>query len=80
MGVAALSSVVAAVGFTHSVGGHDVPNLSAYHAAFLTAALVALLAAVLSLRVDDGAAASTMTRRTTLRRPRPATREVAASA
>jgi EmrB/QacA subfamily drug resistance transporter len=72
VGVAVLSSVVAAVGVTRSVAGHAVPNLTAYHAAFLTAALVALVAAALSLRVDDAAAASTMTRRAPLRRRRVA--------
>jgi EmrB/QacA subfamily drug resistance transporter len=63
VGVAVLSTVLAAVGVTHHAGRSAVPNLSAYHAAFLTAAGIALLAALLSTRVDDKAAASTMTRR-----------------
>jgi hypothetical protein len=63
VGVAVLSTVLAAVGVTRHVGATVTPHLAAYHAAFLTAAAIALLAAGLSLRVDDRAAASTMTRR-----------------
>jgi EmrB/QacA subfamily drug resistance transporter len=71
VGVAFLTTVLAAVGPTHRVLGHLVPNLSAYHAAFLAAAAVALVAAVSAYGVDDGAAAGTMVRRGRLA-PRPA--------
>jgi MFS family permease len=62
-GVALLTSVVAAVGPVKEVGRHVVPNLSAYHAAFLVAAGVAVLAAVAALTVNDADAAKTMVRR-----------------
>ena len=63
VGVAALSTIVAEIGPVSIVGGHPVADLSAYHAAFLVAAGVGLLAAVASLRIDDEAAAPTMVRR-----------------
>ena len=43
LGVALLTTVLAAVGTTHVVAGHTVANLAAYHAAFLVAAGVALV-------------------------------------
>ena len=70
VGVAALSTVVAEVGPVARRGGHLVPHLTAYHAAFLLAAGVSLFAAFAALRMDDAAAANTMVRRT---HPRPAT-------
>ena len=63
VGVAVLSTIVAEIGPVSIVGGRPVPNLSAYHAAFLVAAGVGLLAAVAALRIDDAAAAPTMVRR-----------------
>ncbi|HWB65538.1 MAG TPA: MDR family MFS transporter [Mycobacteriales bacterium] len=59
-GVAGLSTVIAVIGIRHSVGGRLVPNLHAYHIAFLTAALVALVAAATALVIKDRDAISTM--------------------
>ena len=59
-GVAGLSTVIAAVGATQLVGRTIEPNLSAYHAAFLTAAGLALLGGVASLQIHDSEAISTM--------------------
>jgi EmrB/QacA subfamily drug resistance transporter len=67
VGVALLSSVVAAVGPVRLVAHRVVPNLSSYHAAFLLAAGVAVIAAFGALTVSDSDAAQTMVRR---RRPR----------
>jgi EmrB/QacA subfamily drug resistance transporter len=64
VGVALLSTVVAAVGPVVVVAGHRLPHLAAYHAAFLTASGVALLASLIALAwVHDVDAASTMVRR-----------------
>jgi MFS family permease len=63
LGVAVLATVLAAVGTTHEVGGHTVPNLSAYHAAFLASAGIALVASAVALTIHDADAASTMVRR-----------------
>lgn len=64
LGVALLSSVLAAVGPTHvDAAGVIHPHLAAYHAAFLAAAGFALLAALLALAVPDRDAAATMRRR-----------------
>ncbi len=64
LGVALLSSVLSAVGMTQlSTSGAIVPNLTAYHAAFLAAAVLALLAACIGLTVHDSDAAATMRRR-----------------
>jgi MFS family permease len=60
IGVAVLSTVISAVGVTHVVGGTLQPNAHAYHLAFLTAAGIAGLAALLSLRIVDTDAAPTM--------------------
>jgi EmrB/QacA subfamily drug resistance transporter len=60
LGVAVLSTVIAAVGVTTDAGGHVAPHLAAYHWGFLTAAGLALLAAVVALQIDDRAAAATM--------------------
>jgi EmrB/QacA subfamily drug resistance transporter len=69
VGVAVLSTVIAAAGPFSVVAGRHVPHLIAYHAAFLTAAAVALVgsAAALTL-VHDADAASTMVGRRTRRR------------
>ncbi len=63
LGVAVLATVLAAVGTTHEAMGHTVPNLAAYHAAFLTSAGIALVASVIALTIRDADAASTMVRR-----------------
>ena len=63
VGVALLTSVVAAVGPVKTVGSHVLPNLSAYHTAFLVAAGIALIATLAALTVNDADAASTMVRR-----------------
>jgi EmrB/QacA subfamily drug resistance transporter len=60
VGVAILSSVVAAVGPLRTVNGRSLPNLSSYHVAFLVAAGLAALAGVFATRVNDAEAAGTM--------------------
>ena len=76
-GVALLTTVVATVGPVHEVAGQSVPNLAAYHAAFLVAASTALIAALCALTVSDADAAATIVPRraaATGRRPSIATR------
>jgi MFS family permease len=63
LGVAILTTVLAAVGTTHEVDGHQAPNLVAYHAAFLTASGLALVGSVVALTISDADAAATMVRR-----------------
>jgi EmrB/QacA subfamily drug resistance transporter len=63
VGVAALSTVVAAVGPVHVVAGRIHPNLTAYHTAFLVAAALAVLAGVVATTINDADAAGTMVRR-----------------
>ncbi len=76
VGVAVLSTVVAEVGPMSVVHGRPVPHLTAYHAAFLTAAAMAVVAAVAALRINDAEAAPTMVRRARpTRRPAGATPE-----
>ena len=60
IGVAILSTVISAVGVVHVVGGRHVPNATAYHAAFLTAAAIEALALLLVFRVSDKEAAPSM--------------------
>jgi len=67
LGVSLVTTVIAAVGAVHVVAGRTVPNLTAYHAAFLTAAGVALAGAAVALTINDGDAAATMVRRTVAR-------------
>jgi EmrB/QacA subfamily drug resistance transporter len=63
-GVALLSGVLAIVGATRTLpDGVVTPHLAAYHAAFLGAAVLALLAALLALLVPDRAAAPSMIQR-----------------
>ncbi len=63
LGVAVLSSVLSAVGQTRiGVNGTVQPNLLAYHAAFFTAAVLALIAVGFALTVHDRDAASTIQR------------------
>ncbi len=70
LGVSVLATVLAAVGTTHVVGGHPTANLAAYHAAFLTAAGLALIGAGVALTIHDADAAATMVGRFA-RRERP---------
>jgi EmrB/QacA subfamily drug resistance transporter len=63
-GVAILTTVIAAVGVVHQVNGHAAPNLAAFHWGFGVAAIIALLAGSLALRINDADAAPTM-------KPRP---------
>jgi EmrB/QacA subfamily drug resistance transporter len=60
IGVAILTTVASAVGLTTHVGGRVAPHLTAYYAGFVTAAVIALVAAVAAQFVDDRAAAATM--------------------
>jgi MFS family permease len=64
IGVALLSTVISAVGPVRQVAGATVANLTAYHAAFLTAAVIALVGAGMALLVvKDADAAATRIRR-----------------
>lgn len=74
-GVAILSTVLIGVGSTQASGGSTAPDMTAYHLAFFTAALFALVAAGFSLTIHDSDAAETIVRRRPRRRPaRPAPR------
>jgi EmrB/QacA subfamily drug resistance transporter len=73
-GVAILTTVASAVGLTHQVAGRTAPQLAAYHAGFVTASVLALIAAGAARFVDDRAAAATM------RRPEPSPRHAVAAA
>jgi hypothetical protein len=56
-----LGEVLSAVGPTHlSATGQVLPNLAAYHAAFLAAAVLMLIAAGIALAVSDRDAAPSM--------------------
>jgi len=71
IGVAVLTSVLAAVGPVHLVAGHPTSNLGAYYGGFLTAAGLALAAGMCAaVAVRDEDAASTMTGRRGPRRPK----------
>jgi MFS family permease len=73
-GVAILSTVLISVGSTHAAGGGSAPDMTAYHLAFLTAALFALAAVGFSLTIHDSDAAETIVRRGRLAAPRAAQR------
>jgi predicted MFS family arabinose efflux permease len=61
LGVAMLSTVLAAIGaVTVTSAGAEEPNLTAYRAAFVAAAAMALIGALLALQVPDADAAETM--------------------
>jgi EmrB/QacA subfamily drug resistance transporter len=63
-GVALISSVVSIAGLTQVSGnGTVIPNLTAYHAAFVASAVLALIGACIGLTVRDSDAASTMRRK-----------------
>ena len=64
VGVSIMATVLAAVGTVHVVAGHSTANLTAYHAAFLTAGAVALIGSGVSLTIKDADAAATMVHRT----------------
>ncbi len=72
-GVAILSTVLIGVGSTQASGGSTSPDMTAYHLAFFTAALFALVAAGFSLTIHDSDAAETIVRRRPRRRPVPTT-------
>src|SRR5205823_4377129 len=64
LGVAILGSVLSIIGpTTLSASGTVEPNLFAYHAAFLAAAVLALIAACIALTISDRDAAVTMRRK-----------------
>ncbi|MCO5971351.1 MDR family MFS transporter [Actinoallomurus soli] len=69
IGVALLSTVLAAVGPTQENAGHMNVHLTAYHDAFLAGAAAAALAITVALAIHDADASTTMTRR---RNPRTA--------
>jgi EmrB/QacA subfamily drug resistance transporter len=63
-GVALISGVISLVGMTQvSSSGAVVPNMTAYHAAFVASAALALIGACFGLTVRDSDAASTMRRK-----------------
>ena len=65
LGIALLSSVMSGVGMTQlSTSGTTIPNFTAYHAAFLASAVLALIAACIGLAIHDSDASSTMRRST----------------
>ena len=73
VGVALLSTVLAAIGPTRHLGGHLMAHVAAYRAAFLAAAAVALVGSVTALlTVRDAEAASTMVRHRKPANPQPA--------
>jgi EmrB/QacA subfamily drug resistance transporter len=66
LGVAILTTVLSAVGVTSSVAGQASAHLAAYHAAFLTAAVLALIGVAAAATIRDSDAANTITRRRTV--------------
>ncbi|TXG79407.1 MAG: DHA2 family efflux MFS transporter permease subunit [Thermomicrobiales bacterium] len=72
IGIAVLGSVMAVVGTTvgGTVGGP--PNVDAYHAAYLAAAVMAFVGSLLALRVPDSEASHTMVRQTKVKRSKQA--------
>ncbi len=68
VGVAVLTTVLAAIGPIKLVNGHASSNLAAYHGAFLVAATVAFVGALTALTVSDRDAAVTIVRRGRLAR------------
>ena len=62
IGIAVLSSVLAAVGPVHATAAGVTPNYAAYHLGFAVAAALALVGVVFALMIDDADAAGTMTR------------------
>jgi EmrB/QacA subfamily drug resistance transporter len=62
VGVALLSTVTDMAGTVQASGGVAMPNLGAYHLAFVTASVVALVGGAIALTIRDRDAASTMRR------------------
>jgi EmrB/QacA subfamily drug resistance transporter len=60
VGVAVLSTILAAVGLTKHTAGGTVANLTAYHLAFAAAAVIAVIGAVGALAIKDSDAAPSM--------------------
>jgi EmrB/QacA subfamily drug resistance transporter len=60
VGISVITSALSLVGTTRAAGTGVVPDLGAYHVAFLVAAGTALLAIAPALRIRDSDAASTM--------------------
>jgi EmrB/QacA subfamily drug resistance transporter len=60
VGVALLTSVLAAAGSAHQASGHAAVNLTAFHAGFLAAAAVAAASMAVALCIRDADAAATM--------------------
>jgi EmrB/QacA subfamily drug resistance transporter len=63
IGVAILTTVLSAAGTVRSVAGRASPHLAPFHVAFLTAAALALVGAVVALTIRDADAVSTITKR-----------------
>jgi len=80
VGVAVLTTVLSAVGVTSSVAGRATPHLAAYHMAFLTAAVLALIGVAAAATIKDADATSTITRRRFVEVPAQESSEVAAQA
>jgi EmrB/QacA subfamily drug resistance transporter len=81
IGVAALTTSLAALHPVQRVAGHTLPHVAAYHVGFLIAAGIALFGVAAALTIHDGDAAATMVPRT--QRPRvdaPDTASVTAAA
>jgi EmrB/QacA subfamily drug resistance transporter len=70
-GVAILSTVLIGVGSAEASGGKVAPDITAYHLAFFTAAVFALVAAAFALTIHDSDAAETIVRRPRRRRVAP---------
>jgi EmrB/QacA subfamily drug resistance transporter len=68
IGVAVFTTAIVAVGATRIAAGHVTPDFTAYHVAFLIAAGLSLVGAVVALTIHDEDAASTMVRRRRRRR------------
>jgi EmrB/QacA subfamily drug resistance transporter len=60
VGVAVLTTVIVAVGPVHAVAGRPVPDLNAYRAAFVVAAVVALVGLLPAARICDQDAVTTI--------------------
>ena len=72
LGVAVLSTVIAAVGATQLVAGRLAPSLTGYHVAFLVAAAMALVASGTAfVSISDADAVATMRRPAPRRHPAP---------
>jgi predicted MFS family arabinose efflux permease len=80
VGVAVVSTVVATIGAVTIQRGAPLPNLEAYHYAFLAASAMSAVGALVSLTVHDADAAATIVRRGRLaaRRDAPSAEAVAA--